>query len=192
MILMQLYYNSGFSWSPTDKEPWNTLVSTVPQIGSFIGAFTAYLFIGRSRVTGIITFNMLAIIGVVLIQLINMPLLLLGRFINGYAAGAFSFLIPLMLNEISPPKVRGVVAMLVQFQLTFGVLVPALLGLGLPHYTYEVNHRQVLWRVIAGVPALVAFVQMALFLTLYRFNTPPCCLQNDDIEGAKQGLSLVF
>ena len=63
---------------------------------------------------------------------LNMPLFLCGRFISGYSAGAFSFLIPLYVNEVSPTKVRGATSMFVQLQITIGVLVPSLLGLGFP------------------------------------------------------------
>lgn len=141
LVFMQLFHISGFSWCTASREPWNTLVSTLPQVGSCLGAFTAHLFVARSRVTGIMVFNLLTLIGTILIQFITMPLLLLGRFISGYGAGAFSFLIPLMLNEISPPRVRGGVSMLVQFQITFGVLMPAILGLGLPSFTTEVTTK---------------------------------------------------
>lgn len=29
-VLMQLFHDAGFPWSPTDKEPYNTIISTTP------------------------------------------------------------------------------------------------------------------------------------------------------------------
>ena len=138
-VLMQLFHDEGFPWSPVNKEPFNTIISTVPQIGSFIGAFTAFAFIKTSRLRGIFIFNLISIVGATMSCFLNMPVFLCGRFINGYAAGAFSFLIPLFVNEVSPKKIRGGASMLVQLQLTFGILVPALFGLHFPDSTAQVK-----------------------------------------------------
>lgn len=97
-VLMQLFHEQGFPWSIAHKEPYNTIISTIPQVGGFIGAFTAFAFIKTNRLRGIFIFNLLSIGGALLSCFLNMPALLCGRFINGYAAGAFSFLIPLYVN----------------------------------------------------------------------------------------------
>ena len=136
---MQLFYNSGFPWSPVDKEPYNTIISTVPQVGAFIGAFTAFGFIKTNRLRGIFIFNLISIIGAILSCFLNMPVFLIGRFISGYSAGAFSFLIPLFVNEVSPTKVRGATSMFVQLQITFGILIPALFGINFPDDSRELE-----------------------------------------------------
>ncbi len=97
-VLMQLFTNRGFPWNMNHSEPYNILISTTPQVGAFVGAFTATFVITKSRMRGIFIFNAFSIIGAVLSVFVNMPLLLVGRFINGYAAGAFSFFIPMFLN----------------------------------------------------------------------------------------------
>lgn len=81
----------------------------------------------------------MAIIGAFFSTFLSMPLLLIGRLINGYAAGAFSFLIPLFINEVSPAAIKGTTSMLVQLMITIGVLVPALLGLALPDSTNDLD-----------------------------------------------------
>lgn len=42
-------------------------------------------------------------IGAGLSLVINLPTLMVGRFIHGFGAGGFSNLIPIMINEVSPP-----------------------------------------------------------------------------------------
>lgn len=125
---------------------------------------------------GIIVFNIVAILGAALSTVLNMPLLLLGRFINGYAAGAFSFLIPLFINEVSPVTVKGTTSMLVQLMITFGVFVPALLGLALPESTLDIDASYSFWKVIVLFPCIVSLFQIVLFATLYRHSTPPSYL----------------
>ena len=97
-VLMQLFHDEGFPWSITRKEPFNTIVSTTPQVSAFIGSLTAFAFIKTNRLRGIFIFNLLSIIGTLMSCDLEMPVFLSGRFISGYAAGAFSFLIPLYVN----------------------------------------------------------------------------------------------
>ena len=115
-----------------------------------------------------------------------MPVFLCGRFINGYAAGAFSFLIPLYVNEISPSKVRGATSTFIQLQITLGILVPALLGIGFPPETTDVKESDFLWRVVVGFPVAVSLLQMLLFFLFYCHNTPP---NNMTYHRNTQGLS---
>ena len=50
--------------------------------------------------------------------------------------------------------------MLFQFQLTLAIFVAALIGLALPHYTYQISADDFLWRVMAGFPIAVGGLQM--------------------------------
>ena len=67
---------------------------------------------------------------------------------------------------------RGSTSVLFQFQLTLAIFVAALIGLALPHYTYQISADDFLWRVMAGFPIAVGGLQMVLFLIFYRLDTP--------------------
>ena len=57
---------------------------------------------------------------------------MVGRFIHGLGAGSFSNLIPIMINEISPPVERGRTGTLVQIMVNVAIFLSAGMGLGLP------------------------------------------------------------
>ena len=131
-------------------------------------------------------------VGAVLSTFLNMPLLLVGRFVNGYAAGAFSFLIPLFINEVSPTPVKGTTSMLVQLMITFGVLVPALLGLALPESTRDIDSSYSYWKVVTLFPCIVSLFQVLLFATIYRHSTPVSYIAQQSKDQAYSALRLVY
>ncbi|WP_137287162.1 sugar porter family MFS transporter [Halorussus salinisoli] len=85
----------------------------------------------------------------------NVPVLVLGRLIDGVAIGFASIVGPLYISEIAPPKIRGALTSLNQLMVTIGILV-----------SYFVNYAFAdagAWRWMLGagmVPALVLAVGM--------------------------------
>ena len=61
---------------------------------------------------------------------VNMPMLIVGRFIGGMAVGQLTSTIPLYAAELSEPKYRGLLSGLLQFLLSWGFLVAQWLGYG--------------------------------------------------------------
>ena len=63
----------------------------------------------------------------------------IGRFVTGFAAGSFSCLVTLYINEVAPVEVAGKIGGIVQFQVTFGIVVAYALALALPTGDYKTN-----------------------------------------------------
>jgi MFS family permease len=61
---------------------------------------------------------------------VNMPMLIVGRFIGGVAVGMLTSTIPMYASEISMPKWRGALSGLLQWFLSWGFLVAQWLGYG--------------------------------------------------------------
>jgi sugar porter (SP) family MFS transporter len=85
----------------------------------------------------------------------NVPILILGRLIDGVAIGFASIVGPLYISEIAPPKIRGALTSLNQLMVTIGILV-----------SYFVNYAFAgagAWRWMLGagmVPAVMLAVGM--------------------------------
>ncbi len=178
-VLMTIYHNNGLDWSVYDTEPHNTLVNTVTYIGAFLGSFTASYYVSplslqasKRRIIGIYAFNLYCIVGAVLCCIVNFIPLYIGRFLHGYGAGGFSYVIPIMLNEVSPPTIRGATSVLFQLTVTLGIVIAALIGLGLPHNIADVKENDLIWRVLLGFPVVIAILQLIAFLTCFRYDTP--------------------
>jgi len=72
--------------------------------------------------------NAFVIIGCGLTLLPYYWMLLFGRLIYGMAAGGFSVFCTKFISETAPPEVRGPAGGLTQCGITFGILMPFLVG----------------------------------------------------------------
>ncbi len=87
---------------------------------------------------------------------------------------------------------RGATSSLVQLQITLGILMPTLLGLGLPASQALVRETDVFWRIVIAFPILVALLQILLFVFLFRYNTPQTYLEYGHRDRAIQALNQVY
>lgn len=54
---------------------------------------------------------------------VNIPMLIVGRVINGFCVGICSAQVPVYISEIAPPSKRGRVTSLQQWAITWGILI---------------------------------------------------------------------
>ena len=104
--------------------------------------------------------NILVIIGCSLTCIQNEYLILIGRFIFGFAAGAFSVFVPSFINELSPTEMKGSLGSLTQILITLGIFISNLFGLPLPESIKDpiannfINNNY--WRIVNAIPILFA------------------------------------
>ena len=116
----------------------------------------------------------------------------LGRFITGLSVGVYASLIPLYLNEVSPIKMRGKMGVLVQSQVTIGIVVAYILSLALPTGDYKSNPLTYWWIVMYLFQGFVTLFQFLMFLFIYKLETPTW-LQNKNLKyEALQSLRQVY
>lgn len=101
------------------------------------------------------------------------------RFIGGLGVGASTVAAPAYVSEIAPPKDRGKLVALYQFNIVFGILVAfvsnyLLSGLG-----------ENAWRWMIGVEAFPAFIYTLMVLTVPKSPRWLLTKRNDKVEAAK-------
>lgn len=131
--------------------------------------------------------NVLIIAGVTICMIDNAYVILFGRFIWGMASGAFTVFCPKYIAEMAPTEMKGSLGALPQLMCTFGIVVPAALGLVVPDDLKDNKSEyadtflvQNYWRVVWGVPFVFAIIQVLFLLTTYRFDTPVALKQNGE------------
>ena len=79
-----------------------------------------------------------------------------------------------MINEISPPVVRGKTGSIVQIIINVGVFSLAAMAMAFPHHASYITEdgNNVLWRVIIGFQILLALIAFIVFFSCYNFDTP--------------------
>ncbi|RDA92109.1 hypothetical protein CP533_6069 [Ophiocordyceps camponoti-saundersi (nom. inval.)] len=95
----------------------------------------------------------------------NIPMLIVGRLINGFSVGIESAQVPVYIAEISPPSKRGRFIGMQQWAITWGILIMYYISFGCS-YIGEQNSRnysQAAWRIPWGlqmIPAVFLLVMM--------------------------------
>ena len=135
------------NWTDEEKTHKQSVVQSVNIAGSAIGAFFSGPIMKIGRWNCILLTNIFVIGGCVLTMVENYPCLIIGRFLYGYAAGAYSLFCPKFISETAPTEVKGPAGALSQVCVTFGILVPFAIGLAYPPPT-ELSPSDLKWFIV--------------------------------------------
>lgn len=128
-------------------------------IGAMVGGLPTEKLGRRKTLLGVGTLYLLSALGSAFAP--EVYSFMFSRFIGGVGVGISTVAAPLFISEIAPPKYRGRLAGMFQFNIVFGILVAymsnALLG--------EIGRNA--WRWMLGVEAFPA-----LLYTLFSFGLP--------------------
>ncbi|KAI8052608.1 general substrate transporter [Gilbertella persicaria] len=131
--------------------------------GCFVGALIAGYPADRfSRKFTLIGASMLFIVGSVFQAAANgVPLLCVGRVLNGISVGITSMVVPLYQSEIAPKEIRGRIVAVQQWSITWGIMISFWIQYGSQFINNTAAFR-IPWG-IQGVPAVILSVGMWAF-----------------------------
>ncbi|KAK6433487.1 hypothetical protein LTR95_010332 [Oleoguttula sp. CCFEE 5521] len=129
------------------------------QVGGFLGVFTVSYFAdkwGRKAAIGVSALIVL-ISGALLAGSVNVGMFIAFRFFNG--AGAFMILsaVPIWMNEVTPPRNRGMLVGIHGAALLFGYMVAAWIGNG-----FFYLHTAAAWRAPMAFQCLPPLILLCL------------------------------
>jgi len=138
-----------FGWDTEEAILWNTIISSAAIFGIVAGSLTGGKLIQNGRRTAIIQFNVLAAVAVSLTMFLNLPMIVIGRFLFGFCCGVFSVAGPKMLDETVPISLSSSFGTASNSFLSCGIMIALLLGVGLPDQDdIEAQKDDGFWRVI--------------------------------------------
>ncbi|KAF9187158.1 hypothetical protein BGZ51_004287 [Haplosporangium sp. Z 767] len=131
--------------------------------GSFLGALMAGTLGDKiSRRRTIMLASIIWIVGSILqCVTVNIPMLIVGRIINGVAVGLASMIVPVYQSEIAPKEIRGRIVSLQQWAITWGILIQYFIQYGCSFIQSNAAFR-IPWG-IQIVPGLVLFCGTLVF-----------------------------
>jgi sugar porter (SP) family MFS transporter len=110
---------------------------------------------------------------------VNVPMLIGFRFVLGLSVGTASFVAPLYIAEVSPPRLRGGLVSFNQLAITTGILVSYLVNFALKGVEYN-------WRWMLGVAVIPGAALAIGMLTVP--HTPRWLMEKDREDDARQVL----
>ena len=149
-------------------------------IGAMFGGYCADIFGRRKSLFWVGLLFFVSAVGTALSQDVYTFMVL--RFLGGLCIGASSVVSPLYIAEIAPPRQRGLLVALFQFNIVFGILIAYV-----SNYFFQGTSEND-WRWMLGV---VGFPSLAfMFLTLLISESPRwLALRKGDVEGARKTLN---
>ncbi|PVU86275.1 hypothetical protein BB559_006573 [Furculomyces boomerangus] len=157
------------------------LSTSIFAIGGFLGSFVSGSFCDRfGRKKTLLYNSFIYFLGSLLETLALHPIMLVvGRFISGFACGLAVVAAPMYLTEISPIKYRGTLNLINQLNIMFGIFCAQMMG----YLLGSLEH----WRLVLGFAVAASFVNFAtMFLVV---ESPKYLLSINDYEGAKHSLT---
>lgn len=113
----------------------------------------------------------------------NIPMLIVGRFVNGVAVGICSAQVPVYITELAPPSKRGRLVGFQQWAITWGILIMFYISYGCSHIEGTAAFR-LPWG-LQAIPGLLLGLAMMLLP-----ESPRWLARNDRWEEAKAVLTL--
>lgn len=111
----------------------------------------------------------------------NVIILIIGRIIVGIAIGIASFIAPLYISEMSPPKIRGSLVSFNQLFITIGIVISYLVD-----YALSLVLPITGWRYMLGLAALPAII--LLVAMIYMPSSPRWLVNDGKVDFARSTL----
>ncbi|KAJ4288892.1 high affinity glucose transporter [Collariella sp. IMI 366227] len=148
--------DNGLCLGPTDKV--QGLITAAMPGGSWLGAllsgFVSDRF-GRNRSIQV------GIVGSIIVAAaVNIPMLAIGRTVNGFSVGICSAQVPVFISELAAPTMRGRLVSMQQWAITWGIMIMFFICYGCSRFTNSAAFR---------IPWALQIVPAALLLAGLQF-----------------------
>ncbi|KAI1845155.1 hypothetical protein JX265_002761 [Neoarthrinium moseri] len=154
--------------------------------GSWLGALVSGIVSDRfGRKTSIQVGSVIWVIGsIICCASVNIPMLIVGRVINGFSVGICSAQVPVYITEMAPPSKRGRLVGMQQWAITWGIMIMFFICYGCS-YISGAGAFRVPWG-LQMIPAILLFLGL-----LVMPESPRWLAKKDRWEEAKDVLTLV-
>ncbi|KAK8024243.1 hypothetical protein PG993_012309 [Apiospora rasikravindrae] len=154
--------------------------------GSWLGALVSGFISDRiGRKTSIQIGSIIWVIGsIISCASVNIPMLIVGRIINGFSVGICSAQVPVYITEIAPPSKRGRLVGMQQWAITWGIMIMFFICYGCSFIKGTAAFR-VPWG-LQMIPAILLFLGL-----LFMPESPRWLARKDRWDESKAVLTLV-
>ena len=156
-------------------------------VGSFVGGKTITL--GRRKAA--IIMQSIGLIGGLITQILTVPTISIGRFMYGVTAGHANIIMSKSINETVPGELSGQFGIMTNGFISTGIMLSFFLGAVLPEDEADYEDSEG-WRIIFAMPSIIAFIQIVLFLFIFKQEPITFCIGNDRNEEAKVLMKKVY
>lgn len=148
-----------FNCFEVNQSAWGLVAIGLP-LGGWIGGSLAPALIQKckSLQRSILFLNIPLTLGYIFMSLaVNLPMLILGRLLLGFASGASGMMVPLYLSSVSPIQYRGIFTNFFQLFLCSGLFIAEIIS-----FAADLGQHPWHWRLSFAAGLLVIAIQIIL------------------------------
>jgi len=169
-----------------------SMIGSSPNFGGAIGCILAETLVNRyGRWKTMVLTDIIVLFGVVLTMVANLPVLILGRTIVGFAIGLSSVAVPLYITEMTPIEFRGETGVFPAIGSCITRILSYMAGFLLPNHM-EKGQTDNTWRFLLAVPAIFNVIRLFNLFFFLKFDTPFQLVFKREEGEAKKVLSKIF
>ena len=183
--------SENLSWGSKKAYYLSICQGAVP-VGMVIGAHVSghySIIIGKRRT--FINFQLVFIVGTILLATLSTPVIILGRFFIGLASGVFYSITQNYISEVTPFSLRKIGSITVSSISFGGYSLCCFIALGLP-YNAEPNDSMFWVSFMIVFPACFAILQIILFIFWFKFDTPAWLLDTNNLKDFDLALKFLY
>jgi MFS family permease len=173
----------NYGWDLEQAKGYNTIISSISVVGLAVGSIISGKIVGKGRRNAILMFECFVLIAVLFTMVQSLFTLCLGRFMFGISGGVLSAVMSISMNETVPKELYGSFGAMTNFYILLGLLISAAFGGVLPTDP-ELWVQDDNWRIIYGMPAVIAMIQIAFLLVHFTEEPIAFSIGKGDDESA--------
>ncbi|CAD8196871.1 unnamed protein product [Paramecium octaurelia] len=169
---------------------FNGLLSAIMTIGAAIGVLIMPNMLQYfSRRQSLIILDFFGILGYGVQLIGEWKFLVIGRFVAGVVLGLNSALVPVYVNEFSPPELQGVLGSIMTMSGSFGLFLSFTIGLW---YKQSPTIDDQYWRVGFSFPLLVCAFRSYNLISNFKLDSPNYYISINDEQNAIESIKVIY
>jgi MFS family permease len=166
----------------------SALVLLGGSIGALLAGFTSHSF-GKRK--SMMMTDVIMILGSILCNYPNTITFGIGRFICGLASGCFSMLCSSYIIEFSPSHLSASMGSLNQISMMLGIITSNSICMTLPLNSCDSKIKFQAFSIFS-VPGVACFIQLVLFLSKFKKESPVWLVKRKEYEKAAQSAEEIY
>jgi len=182
-----------YQWDKKDSQFYLSTLTSSLSLGAIFGSLLlGPIMIKSGRRKSLMIVDMIAILGLILMNFLNIYLMITGRFICGIAMGGYCTSIGIYVKEFAPYSLIGKCGSIYELNYCIGIFLSYVFGLNLPEIgEFEASSW---WRVILSFPGFFVFFNFVFLLICFKSETPNYLylIRNDKYRAQRSLESIYF
>eukprot|EP00347_Sterkiella_histriomuscorum_P017146 403350492 len=190
---LTITFNAKFDFVNENQALYQGLIGSSGIFGMTMGALIGGRLMQNGRKNLFVATSIIGIVGCIISMFENIPCILIGRAIFGFACGVQSVCIPRYIEETVPSHANQMFSPLSVMCQTLGGLLSMFMGEGLPNdKDTEALKASQFWRFIMGFPIILYLIALGGVVLYIQYESPQFLMFNGKRDEAKLMLAKIY